>query len=56
MYGFVPWPAIMQPLLLRCLVPHRIAPGEFLSGVCLVLELLASFGERVPWFPCLRQI
>ena len=34
MYGRVPpGPAVAQPLLLlRCVVSHRIAPGEFLSG------------------------
>ena len=40
MYGLLPGPAVMQPLLhqhlgellLSCSVSHRIAPGEFLSG------------------------
>ena len=40
MFGCVPGPAVAQPLLhstlgellLRCVVSHRIAPGEFLSG------------------------
>ena len=40
MYGFVPRPQscsrsctrFLGEILLRCLVPHRIAPGEFLFG------------------------
>ena len=38
MYGFVPRPGsrscarFLGEILLTCLVPHRIAPGEFLSG------------------------